>query len=228
MNYLIVNMKDEYFICAEKRLPEIARRYNCEKPKKLYQFQGSALLDIIANEPIFNRDLQILADNGVSDKFGSGINALIPAHDFKSEKICAKNKITMRGYVDNQGKFTNDLGISFKGVDCFTEGGNRIIKKLQKKNSLFLQWDYETTVFFNNKTQETLLLMSIPCFFMKISNKIKLDSLKELAFVKFAPELDFFEEKDETLKYQPQKRRRSLKEKESSTYDNVIEALSNY
>ena len=65
MNYLIVNMKDEYFICAEKRLPEIARRYNCEKPKKLYQFQGSALLDIIANEPIFNRDLQILADNGV-------------------------------------------------------------------------------------------------------------------------------------------------------------------
>ena len=63
---------------------------------------------------------------------------------------------------------------------------------------------------------------------MKISNKIKLDSLKELAFVKFAPELDFFEEKDETLKYQPQKRRRSLKEKESSTYDNVIEALSNY
>ena len=61
---------------------------------------------------------------------------------------------------------------------------------------------------------------------MKVTNKLKLDSLKELAFVKFAPELDFFEEKDETLKYQPLKRRISLKEKESSTYENVIEALS--
>lgn len=220
-------MNNEYYICAEKRLPELARRYECEKPKKLYNFYGSTLQELIANDPIFNRDLQILPSTEVSEKFGSGINAVIPAHDFQSEKLCAKHKVTMRGYVDFNGKYTNDLGIYFKGVDCFSEGGNRIIKKLQNSKSLFLKWDYMTTEFYNNKNQEILLLMSIPCFFLRITSKLKLDTLKELAFVKYTPELNFFEEEDETLKYKPLQKRRKKVEKESSQYENVIEALSN-
>ncbi len=219
-------MNNEYYICSEKRLPELARRYNCDKPKKLYNFSGSILQELIANEPIFHRDLQILPSAEVSERFGSGINAVIPAHDFESERLCAKHKITMRGYVDFHGKYTNDLGIYFKGVDCFSEGGNRIIKKLQNLKSLFLKWEYLTSEFYNNKTQENLLLLSIPCFFLKVSSKLKLDTLKELAFIRFSPELNFFDEEDKTLHYKPLQKRRNKVEKESSHYENVIEALS--
>lgn len=225
--YTIASMNEEFFICAEKRLPELARRIKCDNPKKLFNFWGSVLQDMIAIDPIFERELQILSSDIVSEKYGSGINAVIPAHDFKSETICAKNRVTMKGYVDSSGKFVNELGIFFRGIDCFKDGGERVIKKLQNLKRLFVKWEFETEVFYNAKTDEELLLMSLPCFFLRVSKKLKLQTYKELALVNYYPALNFLEEEDETLRYKPlQKRKKQLAQKESGHYNNVFESLS--
>jgi isoleucyl-tRNA synthetase len=216
--YCVCKIGDEHFICAYKRLPELAKRYNNSKPEVLYSGQGSEFLDMSATDPLFNRELPIIIDNTVSQYFGTGVNIFSPAHDYVNEKICIENKLLQEGYVDENNNFSKGLGFYFYRTNIFTEGNEKIINKLQE--NLFLCWKYENKYYTVKDTNERVSLRSISSWFLKVDSNLKARCLKELTLSNYYPEIKFETPEGEKDRYSKSKRK-----KEVYAYKNLVEEI---
>lgn len=217
--YCIVKIEDEHFLCAYKRLPELAKRYNNSKPEILYSALGKEFVNVICQDPLFKRELPIVVDNDVSQYFGTGINILSPAHDNVSEKICRGHNLSQEGFIDEDNNFTLKSGL--ERVNIYSEGNATIMYRLRKY--LFITWKYENKYYVSIETGERVPLRSISSWFLKLDSGLKAQCLKELAITKFTNEIKFQDEEEKTLKYQPHKKRTT--EKPPVEYINVVEEL---
>ena len=228
--------ENDIIICSYKRLPEICKRANLLKNFKLhFVAKGWAFKNLIAKDPIFNRKLPIISDDNVSVFFGTGINILSPAHDNISKdeeetKIARKYNLSLQGFIDDKNNFCKSLGFYFYNTNCLINGNKKIINKLKALNSLMLTYKYENIFYSSKKTGERITVRTVNSWFLKIDEKLKNQSLKELSLVKFFPELTFDEsEKDpkmvKKLQYMPLQRRIADKKTNLKDYFNVIEEL---
>jgi len=130
--------------------------------------------------------------------FGTGINLISPAHDNhnpteneEEKNIPRKFNLSMKSYLDENNNFCKTLGLYFHNTNAFFNGDSKVIKKLQQSKNLLFIYKYENKFLKCKKTGERISSRTIGSFFLKIDDKIKNQTLKELAFVKFYPELNF-------------------------------------
>ena len=101
-NYCVVKIKEEYFICAYKRLPELSKRLNEKSPQILHMARGSAFSNILAEDPLFKRTLPVIINKESSEYYGTGINIICPAHDMVSEKLVRNYNLPLEGFVNEE------------------------------------------------------------------------------------------------------------------------------
>jgi isoleucyl-tRNA synthetase len=217
--YCICKIDGEHFICAYKRLPELAKRYNNTKPEILYSAVGNEFLNMTVVDPLFNREIPIIVDKGVSQYYGTGVNIFCPAHDYVDEKLCAEYKLSQEGYVDENNNFKRGLGFYFYKTNIFTEGNFKIINKLQK--NLFLSWKYENKYYTVKDTNERVSLRSISSWFLKIDPTLKARCMKELTLANYYPDLKFDHPEEEKDRYVKRNRKKDVQ----TGYKNLIEEL---
>jgi isoleucyl-tRNA synthetase len=224
-NYCITKIKNDYYICAYKRLPELCKRIGEKKPEILHMARGSAFKNIIAHDPIFNRDLPIILNNDVSEYYGTGIQIISPAHDFISEKIARNYNLSLEGFLNEENYFTKGVGLFLHNTN-FLDGNKKIINKLNSNKHLFATWKFENYYYENKKNMERVVLRSIPSWFFKINKNLKMECIKELSLLEYHPELNFDKPLDDKLQYQPQKLKKSKEEGETNKgYQNIVEEL---
>jgi isoleucyl-tRNA synthetase len=98
--YVLTKWKDEYLIVAERRLGELQMRTD-EKFKKLLSFSGDALDELVVHNPLTGREVRLVINNEVTSEFGTGIQAICPAHDYKSLDIAYHYNLPKEGFIDD-------------------------------------------------------------------------------------------------------------------------------
>ena len=117
--------------------------------KKLLTFQGDSLEDLYVKNTLTNQDVPVVINNEVTHDFGSGINIISPAYDFKSLDVAFHYNLPKTGHVNEQGVFEDGAGIMLAGIDVKeSETANKqILDILNEDNSLFLSYPYQNKFF---------------------------------------------------------------------------------
>lgn len=114
--YVLTKWNDEYLILADKRISEFQMRTG-DKFKKLLTFQGDSLEGIQLANPLTNEKVPIIVNNEVTCDFGSGINAVCPAHDFMSLAVAYHYNLSKSGLVSKTGELEDDAGVLLAGLN---------------------------------------------------------------------------------------------------------------
>lgn len=85
--------------------------------------------------PIVNREIQIIADEYVEKKFGSGAVKITPAHDPNDFEVGARHHLEQILVMDETGKMNENAGI-YQGLDRF-ECRKKIVADLQEQGVCF-------------------------------------------------------------------------------------------
>ncbi|MFN7181643.1 MAG: valine--tRNA ligase [Planctomycetota bacterium] len=96
--------------------------------------------------PLVGRELQIITDNFVDPKFGTGALKITPAHDFNDYTIGKKHNLPIISVIDSKGKMNENAGL-YKGLDRF-ECRKKIIDNLKSEGFLDKIEDYKHRVGF--------------------------------------------------------------------------------
>lgn len=108
--YVLTKWEDEFLIVAEKRLGELQMRTGI-KFKKLLSFQGDTLENMQVKNPLTNENIEVIINNEVTHDNGTGINAVIPAHDFNSIGVTHHYNLSKAGFVSKEGLLEDGAGI---------------------------------------------------------------------------------------------------------------------
>lgn len=84
--------------------------------------------------PFVNRQVDIIADDFVDPKFGTGAVKVTPAHDFNDYEVGKRHNLEIIQVIDFDGK-VNENGGEFKGL-YVGEARKKIVEKLKEKQLL--------------------------------------------------------------------------------------------
>ena len=88
------------------------------KFKKLLTFTGDALDQLVLEHPLFpSKDVPLVVNNEVTSDFGTGVSAICPAHDVQSLDLAHHYNLSREGFVNEQGCFTDEVGVIYEGLD---------------------------------------------------------------------------------------------------------------
>lgn len=131
---------DEYVVVATTRpetmLGDMAVAVN-PKDKRYKNLVGKKVL-----LPIQNREIPIIADEGVEMTFGTGAVKVTPAHDLLDAEIAERHNIPFMQVIDDRGRMTEEAGEQFKGLKT-KEAREKVIEELEKLNLIEKTDDYD-------------------------------------------------------------------------------------
>lgn len=176
VKYKFIN-KDKYLTLATVR-PEtimvdthLAVNPNDKKNGKLI---GQKVLN-----PITNKVMEIIKDNFVDPKFGTGIVKLTPAHDKNDYEAALNYKLPIIGLIETNGKL-NKNGEQFKGMKIL-EARKNVVEFLKEKKAIEKIDDkYLHQVPVDYRSGDYVENLIMPNWFVKVDDKKK--SFKKPAY----------------------------------------------
>ena len=85
--------------------------------------------------PLCNRKIRIIADNYVTQEFGSGCLKITPAHDFNDYEIGVRHNLEFITILDKQAKLNQNVPQKYQNLDRFI-AREQIIQDLQEQGYL--------------------------------------------------------------------------------------------
>ena len=165
------NKKQEYITVATTRpetmLGDTAVAVN---PKdKRYQ----NLIDKKVILPLVNREIPIIGDLLVDQKFGTGAVKVTPAHDKTDYEIGLKHKLKIIQVIDKNGKIDKKAPPPYRGLSTL-EAREKIVKDLRRKGVLEKTGDYVHQIPQCYRCQTIIELIPSRQWFLKMDKLAKL------------------------------------------------------
>ncbi len=88
------------------------------------------LIGQLVKLPLTNREIPIIADDGIEIGFGTGMVKVTPAHDLLDSEIGARHNLTIYEIINERGKMTELVGIGYQGLKVL-ECREKVIQDLQ-------------------------------------------------------------------------------------------------
>lgn len=175
-----------------------------------------------------DRDIPILISNAVTGDHGTGIECIAPAHDLESLKVAYHYGLPKEGYVDENGKFTEEMGPIFAGLSVFDEDTNKLMANMMdEEERLLIQYHYKNEFYQTTKNEERVILRSSKNWFLQISEALKMRCLEELSTTKFVPKLNL-KDTEETHEDYKKLKSKSAKKEVEAYYLNIVEELTDF
>lgn len=93
--------------------------------------KNSKLIDTKVLNPLTNKEMEIIADEFVDPKFGTGIVKLTPAHDFADFEVAQKHHLPIIDAIARDGRITQNGG-KYAGLKI-KEARDQVVADLQEK-----------------------------------------------------------------------------------------------
>ncbi|XP_062589372.1 isoleucine--tRNA ligase, cytoplasmic-like [Saccostrea cucullata] len=179
MNYVKIkdNATEKVFIMMEARLETLFKKN--DEYTVLKKYEGLALEGLRYN-PIFpyfkymrekTGAFQVLLDEQVSSKSGTGVVPLSPYFGEDDYRVCLKYGVITQGMdiispVDETGKFTDEIE-DFKGL-YVKDADKCIIKYLREKGRLVHQATFKHKYPFCWRSETPLIFKAVPSWFVRV------------------------------------------------------------
>jgi len=144
------------------------------------------LIGAIVILPIQNREIPIIADLVVDQKFGTGAVKVTPAHDLTDWEIKERHNLEALQVIDEMGKMTKEAKI-YEGLTTL-ECRNKVIEELQKENLIERVEDYDHSLPYCYRCHSLIQPLVSKQWFLKMQELAKIASAAvKTKKVKFLP-----------------------------------------
>ena len=144
------------------------------------------LIGAIVILPIQNREIPIIADLVVDQKFGTGAVKVTPAHDLTDWEIKERHNLEALQVIDERGKMTKEAKI-YEGLTTL-ECRNKVIEELQKENLIERVEDYDHSLPYCYRCHSLIQPLASKQWFLKMQELAKIASAAvKTKKVKFLP-----------------------------------------
>ena len=147
-----------------------------ERFEVISTFEGSKLYGIRYYNPLLSSDtLPFLEGSHVTETEGTGLVHTAPAHGFEDYHIGVQHGLNLECNVDDQGKYTSEIGSELQGLFVLKEGNATIISQLENLRILAHQSPYSHRYPYDWRTKKPVLIRSTEQWFASVNE------LKEVA-----------------------------------------------
>ncbi len=136
-DYVVVKVKGDFFILADRLLSVCAEIFNWDGFEKIKRLKGIELEGIKARHPFYNRDSKIVLADYVTLDTGTGCVHTAPGHGREDYETGLKYGLDILSPIDDSGRFLDDVEF-FKGLNVF-EANPKVIEKLKEVGHLLCE-----------------------------------------------------------------------------------------
>ena len=162
LNYIMVDLKDQYYLVAEELYEEVLDRFNVQvvgKSDKMYK--GSDLEGIMLQHPFYDKQVPVIMGEHVTTETGTGAVHTSPAHGQDDYIVSLKYNLPVDCPVDGKGIFIENT--EHVAGEFIFKANVTIIELLKKNNTLVSHnpmshsyphcWRHKTPVIFRATAQ---------------------------------------------------------------------------
>ncbi|EGG24008.1 isoleucyl-tRNA synthetase [Cavenderia fasciculata] len=133
-------------------------------------FTGAQLEGTQTVHPQYNRPSPVLLGDHVVAGSGSGLVHTAPGHGMEDFAICAQHNIAVLSPVDDEGRFTKEVGDKFVGMEVLGGGNTAVIEDLSQLGCLLHQEKYTHKYPYDWRTKKPILIRTTRQWFVDLTD----------------------------------------------------------
>ena len=153
---------------------------------KLVELSGAELEGAEAQHPFLDRTSRVILADFVTTETGTGAVHIAPGHGSDDYLAGQQNDLGLLSPVDDEGKFTDEVGVDFLVGQHVHESNVPIIKLLAGKGALIGKENYLHSYPHCWRSKTPVIFRSVPQFFIRI-DALRETALKEIDAVRWLP-----------------------------------------
>ncbi|KAI8366718.1 tRNA synthetases class I-domain-containing protein [Radiomyces spectabilis] len=150
-------------LCAEMGVPD-------EDVRVLDTVLGEQLVGSSYKHPLMGGVSPLIAGEHVTNESGTGLVHTAPGHGMEDYEACMALGIEPFSPVDDEGRFTKEVGLGLEGKFAFTEGNSAIIEALKDAGSLVMERTYIHKYPYDWRTKQPVMLRATAQWFANVEN----------------------------------------------------------
>ncbi len=177
---------EQTFIIVRELLESFAEKTGYALKETLSEIKGRELEDEEAQHPFLDRKSKIILANYVTTETGTGAVHTAPGHGADDYVAGQQNGLGVLSPVDDEGKFTEEVGVAeLVGKHVF-QSNKRIIEILTESGHLLGQEDYKHSYPHCWRSKTPIIFRAVEQFFISLDT-LRGQALEEIDKVKWMP-----------------------------------------
>ncbi len=178
--------KEEAFVIVRELIEAFAEKTGYALKQTLSEIKGKELEGAEAQHPFLDRKSKIILANYVTTETGTGAVHTAPGHGADDYVAGQQNGLGVLSPVDDEGKFTEEVGVAeLVGKHVF-QSNKRIIEILTESGHLLGQEDYKHSYPHCWRSKTPIIFRAVEQFFISLDT-LRGQALEEIDKVKWMP-----------------------------------------
>ncbi|TKR60001.1 hypothetical protein L596_029597 [Steinernema carpocapsae] len=158
----------DLYVVADDLLPEI-QKVTGDEFEVLATLENSIFRDKFYRNCMYNEvAMPLLPGKHVSAKVGTGLVHTSYAHGFDDYQIAVSRNEKVNCYVDEEGRYTRQMGHELEGKDVFTQGSKAVLEMFKKH--VVHKHNYVHSYPYDWRTKKPVIIRSCPQWFIDVSD----------------------------------------------------------
>ncbi|HRQ90094.1 MAG TPA: isoleucine--tRNA ligase, partial [Bacteroidia bacterium] len=176
----------ENFIVVRELVEAFGQKTGFVPSGELAELKGAELEGAEAQHPFLPRTSRVILADFVTTETGTGAVHIAPGHGSEDYLAGQQNGLGLLSPVDDEGKFTAEVGVDFLVGKHVHESNVPIIKLLAEKGALIGKENYLHSYPHCWRSKTPVIFRSVPQFFIRI-DALRETALKEIDRVQWLP-----------------------------------------
>jgi isoleucyl-tRNA synthetase len=178
--------KEETFVIVRELLETFAEKTGYALKETLSELKGKELEGAEAQHPFLDRTSKIILANFVTTEAGTGAVHIAPGHGADDYVAGQQNGLEVLSPVDDEGNFTEEVGLAeLVGKHVFKSNG-RIIEILAESGHLLGQEEYKHSYPHCWRSKTPIIFRAVEQFFISLET-LRGQALEEIDKAKWMP-----------------------------------------
>eukprot|EP00605_Chrysophyceae_sp_TOSAG23-4_P002147 GSChrysophyteH1.ASY1.ANO1.2375.1 assembled CDS len=132
--------------------------------------KGSDLVGTLYEHPLFDRVSEIITGGDyITTESGTGLVHTAPGHGMEDYLTGLKHDLPLLSPVDDSGRFTDEVGERFAGLDVLKEGNTEVINALKELGCILAVEDYTHKYPYDWRTKRPTIFRATEQWFSSVS-----------------------------------------------------------
>jgi isoleucyl-tRNA synthetase len=178
--------KEENLVIVRELIEAFAEKTGYALKETVSEFKGKEIEGAEARHPFLDRTSKVILANFVTTETGTGAVHIAPGHGADDYVAGQQNGLGVLSPVDDEGLFTEEVGLDeLVGMHVFKSNG-RIIEILGESGHLLGQEEYKHSYPHCWRSKTPIIFRAVEQFFISLEN-LRGQALEEIDRVKWMP-----------------------------------------
>lgn len=174
------------FVIVKELIEKFGEKTGFVPSGEMEEIKGEVLEGAEAQHPFLDRTSRLILAEFVTTETGTGAVHVAPGHGADDYLAGQQNNLGLLSPVDDEGNFTDEVGVDFLIGKHVLESNVPIIKLLAEKGVLVGKENYRHSYPHCWRSKTPIIFRSVPQFFIRIDD-LRETALKEIDEVNWMP-----------------------------------------